>query len=370
MTDIWKHNPWYSIGRIYVDCCTRHSFSRMQLHGLENLPEDGAFILAPNHCGALMDAVVVLLTRRAPIVFGARADIFENKIVASILKFLRILPMVRKRDGIRKVLRNYETIQSATEVLCNDVPFCMFSEGTHRAKHSLLPITKGIFRVASSAAEQIKGKKVYVVPIGIEYGDYFHYRSTVLLSIGRPLDFTEFLAEDRSEADQFLAFRDDLGRRIAEQITWLPDDEDYDTRWAKVEAASRKLKGSLRDKMLARKAIADKVVAGENVEEIESGCKWWKWPLAVLTFPFFILAAILSAPMWITAEILCTRKIKDRAFHNTARYGCKLLGTILMTIIWAIVLFCNLHWLAATAILMYFFHSFSIFYDYLRLLRG
>jgi 1-acyl-sn-glycerol-3-phosphate acyltransferase len=61
--------------------------------GLENINPDDHLIYAPNHQNALMDALAVLFTNKGQPVFLARADIFKKKLVASILFFLKILPV-------------------------------------------------------------------------------------------------------------------------------------------------------------------------------------------------------------------------------------------------------------------------------------
>ena len=110
MNKIYEKNPWYSLLRLYVDRMIESSYSEMQVIGEENIPQDGAVIIAPNHCNTLMDPLVVLRARKEPTVFGARADIFNNKTAAAALRFLRILPMVRKRDGLRNVAKNHDVL--------------------------------------------------------------------------------------------------------------------------------------------------------------------------------------------------------------------------------------------------------------------
>ena len=176
-TRIHRNGHRYRFVHVHGDLCTYLSYRKIQVTGLENVPKDGAVMLAPNHSNALMDAMVILRTRRTPTVFGARADLFGNPVVAKLLTFLKILPMVRKRDGLRNVLRNVDIQEDILEVMEDGVPFCMFAEGTHRAKHSLLPVGKGIFRIAIDAARRFD-KPVYVVPVGLDYSDYFRCRST------------------------------------------------------------------------------------------------------------------------------------------------------------------------------------------------
>ena len=97
----------YSIlRRLWTDGTIRNSYRKTEVHGMENLPEDGALILAPNHCNTLMDALVILRSYRGSTVFGARADMFRKPFIAKLMSFIRILPMVRQRDGLRNVLQN------------------------------------------------------------------------------------------------------------------------------------------------------------------------------------------------------------------------------------------------------------------------
>ena len=79
MKAIYEKDGLYSSLRPVVDWCCRHSYRRFEMHGEENLPEDGALILAPNHTNTLMDALVMLRAYKGPTVFGARADIFKNR---------------------------------------------------------------------------------------------------------------------------------------------------------------------------------------------------------------------------------------------------------------------------------------------------
>ena len=106
---IYEKNLGYSLLRPIVDWCTRHSYRKVEVRGEENIPTDGPVLLAANHCNTLMDALVILRSYKGSTVFGARADMFNNKLIARIMFFLRILPMVRQRDGLRNVLKNVET---------------------------------------------------------------------------------------------------------------------------------------------------------------------------------------------------------------------------------------------------------------------
>ena len=324
MHKIWERDRLYSFLWPYVDVCTKYSYNKAHVRG--TLPSEGAVIIAANHTSTLMDALVILRTRRKPTVFGARADIFAKPAVARILRFLRILPLARLRDGARSVLQNLETFAEIDDVLEHGVPFCLFPEGRHRPMHSLLPIGKGVARIAFTSAGK---RQTYVVPTGIEQGSYFRYRYPSTVTYGEPIDVNAFLKahEGQPEAEIFQAFRDELFQRISALITYLPDDGNYEAAWQAVKPAHKPQKA-----------------------------------LAVLTAPLFLLSALLCLPMWITAETLC-RRAKDHAWNNTIRYGVKLILTPLMLLFWLLVM--PGWWKLLVGVLFLF--SYSFFYDWLNL---
>lgn len=299
---IWQHNRWYAFLRPYVDACTRASYSRIRCSG--ELPGDGAVIISPNHTNTLLDALVVLQSRKAQTVFGARADIFRK--AGKALRFLKILPMARHRDGLAIQRESYGTFDEVEDCLANGVPFCMFPEGRHNPGRELQPLHKGIARIALRSAV---ARKTYIVPSGINYSHFFRYRGAAELTYGEPLDVGAFLS-GIPEEKRTAALLDELTTRMKALVT--PEGPRFHKRW---------------------------------------------WLL-----PFWPLAALLSLPMWLTAEILC-KKITDKAFSNSVRYLVKLVLTPLTLLIWAPVFFLTLPWWAAAGLLVYFLFSYSIFYD-------
>ena len=324
MRNIWDKSLGYQALRAFADPNTRASYNKAHVKG--ELPKDGAVIIAPNHTSTLMDAMVILRTRKAPTVFGARADIFKKPAIAKFLRYIRIVPMARIRDGAQSVLRNLETFAEVDEVLEHGVPFCIFPEGRHRPMHSLLPIGKGVARIAFASAAK---RQTYVVPTGIEHGSFFRYRYPCTVTFGDPIDVNAFLKahEGCTENETFHAFRQELGERIKSLITYIPDDENYEAAW---EAVKPKRKPQP--------------------------------VLAALLSPLFLVAALLCLPMWVTAEILCKRA-KDHAWNNTIRFVVRLFVTPLMLIFWLLVM--PGWWKLLVGVLFLF--SYSFFYDWLNL---
>ena len=335
MADIWSKDRLYAFLRPYVDACTRNSYCRVKMEG--TLPDDGAVIISPNHTNTLMDALVVLMSRKDRTVFAARADIFRKPKVAAILRFLKILPMARSRDTVEEIAHIRTILQEIDGTLDAGVPFCLFSEGTHKPWHSLQPIRKGVARIATDSAAV---RKTYIVPAGIDYSDWFHYRGRVVLRYGKPIDVNALVAShpDLRGKELYAVIQEELYRKMSELILFFPDDENYSSAVAAWEASQPKRP------------------------------RWPKLLLALLLLPLFLVSAVLSLPLWGTAEYLCTR-IKDKAFCNTARYGAKLVGTPIILLLWGLLLGFLCPWYIALPLFCWTFHSYSFFYDWLNLVR-
>lgn len=406
--NIYDKDLGYTILKPIVDWNTKHSYRKIEVTGKENIPTDGAVIIAPNHCNTLMDALVILQAFKDESVFGARADIFNKPFIAKIMTFVRILPMVRQRDGLRNVLKNNETQEIIVDTLENKVRFCMYPEGRHRPAHSLQTLGKGTFRAALAANSKFGDKMpVYIVPTGIEYGDYFRYRSTCLITFGEAINVTEFVKglNVENEVQMIEPLRKELASRMSKLITFIKDDEQLYKKWAltKMLAADKGLRygdfgRSLHKGMLAnREIVAEIEKACENKpEEMENllekvaefDKKRRKKGISIYSFrkknealnavgkafaaliglPYWIFSAIVSSPMWLTYNLLRS-KTRDKAFHNTVGFGVKLaLGTILL-ITYAILAFCLLPWPYALALTLLTIPSYSYFFDYIEGMR-
>ena len=404
---IYEKDWRYSFLRIFwVDWKIRHSYRKEEIRGMENIPTDGALLITPNHCNALMDALAVLSSSKETTVFGARADLFRKPFIAKLMHFVRILPMVRQRDGLRNVLQNNHTQEIIVDILEHDVRFCLFPEGTHRPKHSQLPLGKGASRIALAANSKFgKEKPIYIVPAGLEYGDYFRYRSTCLINYGEAINVTEFLEKNQfeSEPQAIEALKKLIGEKIKELYTYIPDNEDYDAKWAltKMVAIYKTRKGygqfgtSLYDSMLKNREIAAGIEASMNDDpeqmrdllarvtafenkrndkkiSIYSFRKMnpladatGKGLAALLGLPYFIYSALVSLPTWVL-ETIIRNKTKDRAFRNTVSFGVWLaLGLVLLPVYAAIAFSLAPWWLALTLLLLYL-PAYMYIHDYIE----
>ena len=330
----WESHWSYRIMRPYTNWVVRTFLLRLKCRG--QLPKDGALILCPNHTNTLIDPLALLPLIHQRVVFGARQDVFRKPVLNWFIRMAGVLPISRSRDGIREVSNNLETFEDMQESLSRGLPVCMFGEGMHRQMHSLQPIRKGLARLALESAAV---RKTWLVPIGIEYGNWTHFVTTCQVSYGEAIDVNALVEANPQllPADLCKLLQDKIFQGIKEQILYLPDDETYPAAWQQVKAERRRVPYAL--KLLA----------------------------ALVTFPLLLLAALLSFPLPMVAEQIC-KKLKDKAFRNSVRFLVHWAGTPFLTLIWGIIFFCALPWWAALPLTLAALVAFPAFYAWMGLL--
>ncbi len=384
---IQDYDVWYSILRYYVDFVLKLSYRNIRYVGYERVPKDGAIIYAPNHTNALMDALVILAIDRKAKVFVARADIFKKPLLAKIFHFLKIMPIMRMRDGIDEVKKNNETIGKAVDVLRDKVPFCIFPEGTHQTKYSSLPLSKGIFRIAFQAQELMPDMPLYIVPVGMRYGSFFRFRSTVRVQVGEPINVGEYINAHSSMTpqEQMNGMKELLAERMQQTIFYIPNDENYDATYdicaAVVKRQADRLKGDKKGqkprgmdiyfeannktveqiaqlkkqnpevaaRLLKLGNEASQIRKSHNISLSSVSIKYPFWSrvlkflVLLVKLPYNIPVTILTLPIKLICAFLFT-KLKDYAFRNSVRYLVNLVMWPILMIIYSIVTFALLPW--------------------------
>ena len=412
---IYEWNWAYWFFKPYVMLMYRLSYGRREYHGLEKIPVNQPIIYAPNHTSALMDAMSVLDIDTSAKVFVARADMFKNPLFAKILFFLRIMPIHRIRDGRSSLKNNEEIIQESVEVLRNNVPFVIAPEGTHRPMHNLLPLGKGIFRIALLANEELNkpqpdldsARQVHIVPVGLEYGHFFRYRTSLLCQIGDPINVTQYVADNPDKEQPVLMneLKELLEEGLKELILYIPDDDDYTATWELCGLSAHNrikqmglCKRSLKDRLQANRqtvqlVLEKKEIAPEEskhmLEEIARFAQkrrqkrismtsvanpaplvalLTRIPLLILLFPYFVACTVPALPTLFLTWFICS-KMEDRAFHNSVRYIITMVLWTLTVIIAIPLLFILLPWPLSLLLLLLGLPAPFFFYQYNKWFR-
>jgi 1-acyl-sn-glycerol-3-phosphate acyltransferase len=235
MSEIYHNSFFYLLGKKYVLWTFKQYYDEFIVLGKENIISDGPVIYAPNHLNALMDALAILSLPplKQPKVYLSRADLFYlSPVIVNFLRFAKLMPAFRIRDGYENLGKNKESFDAANQVLMNDAAMCIMPEGNQGTEKNIRPLVKGIFRIAFNAQEVMPaGKSVKIVPVGIDLGDYIKMGKHMIVNIGKPLDVSVYMPlYQENPAKAINQIKDDLKTAI-EGLTLHLDSKEYYECW-------------------------------------------------------------------------------------------------------------------------------------------
>ncbi len=389
--DDWALDYW--LLQQYAKFCFRIYFRKVEIVNRHNIPLNQPLILAPNHQNALIDAMVLVCNLPFQSVFLARADIFKGKRMTKFLTFLNIMPIYRIRDGIENVKRNDVVFEKTIKILLNrKSPLGLFAEGNHGDKRRLRPLVKGLFRIAFLTQETLKDQPgVKILPIGIDYGHYQNFRTTIFVNIGKPVEVSEYYKSwTENPVIGVNELKETFASALSKQMIDIQTEEYYDLYMNLREIFNGDMKALLGidDNSLAAGFAADKEMITILNKELEIHPEYIKdlnplvikyqedvrkaglrdWVLKKNGYPLtgLILAALAKiillpvylfgflnnyVPYWFVASK--TKNIKDTQFHSSVKY---VLGMVVFPV-WYIILAGILAFLALPIwiILLYIF---------------
>ena len=196
------------------------SHKRITVIDSSKIPRNKPLIFAPNHQNALMDPLAVLCTNFTQPVWLARADIFNLNATRPILRFMKIMPVYRIRDGKENLGMNETIFSQVIEVLENKKSLALFPEAAHSGKRQMLAHKKAIPRIAFLAEEKNNfNLKLQIVPVGIYYSHYWHFNRELIVHYGDAIEVDRYqkeYQENSFQATQLL--RADIEKRVEQLI--------------------------------------------------------------------------------------------------------------------------------------------------------
>ncbi|MDQ0058214.1 lysophospholipid acyltransferase family protein [Paenibacillus harenae] len=149
---------------------------RVEARGTENIPADGAVVLASNHLSVLDPPTVGIKIRRK-VHFMAKEELFKIPVFGSLIRSFGAFPV--KRGGVSK-----DAIKSAITLLKEGNVLGIFPEGTRNSQEGMAKKGASMIAIRSGAA---------VVPVAI-IGKYSLFRKMVVC-YGKPIDLKPFIEE-------------------------------------------------------------------------------------------------------------------------------------------------------------------------------
>ncbi|MEX1182044.1 MAG: lysophospholipid acyltransferase family protein [Gemmatimonadota bacterium] len=159
-------------------------------HSVERLGEPvpaGPVLVVANHPNALLDPLVIFRVAGRPTRPLAKAPLFEQRFVGTLLRGMGGLPVYRAQDDASLMHRNDDTFRGAIAALRDGEAVQIYPEGRSHSEPSLVPMRTGAARIALGAeAESGWTLGLRIVPIGLTYERKSSFRGRVIAMIGEP----------------------------------------------------------------------------------------------------------------------------------------------------------------------------------------
>ncbi len=377
---IHKRTLGYFLFRNHTNLLWNVFFRRISVEGKHNIPKNEATIFAVNHQNTLMDALAVLFAMKGQPVFMARADIFNNKTAAKFLRFIKIIPIFRIRDGIKNLANNDKSFDEAVATLQDRERLVLYPEGSHLGEHRLRSMKKGIARIAFQAEKQNDFKLgLKIVPTGVDYSHYVNFRSNLLINYGKPIEVARYKElYEQNEQKAMTQLMEDVRQAIIPQMLHIDAGSDYEaveyaTRLAYAQAKTNKTVKTHLHKIQLQQKVADKLLemkerANTEFANITQSALLVKkalkkqnlrpWVLtkerySIFGIVFNLLMLLVFLPLFVAGTIYnavpfflpvyLSKGVKDRQFKSTFRF---VIGEVIITIlylIYAVILFTTLN---------------------------
>jgi 1-acyl-sn-glycerol-3-phosphate acyltransferase len=192
----------YTLVRSLMRLVAHLYFVDIQSMGLEQVPRKGPLLIAANHPGSLLDAILLSMLVPRRINYLAKSDLFRFPLVAAIFRSLGVIPVYRvgQAGGER---RNEDAFQRAYEVLEDGGCVGIFPEGRNSPRRQIAEIRTGGARIALEA-EARNGYRLglRLVPVGVNFESRELFLSSVFLCFDEPLAMSDYSFSHLNNPDQ------------------------------------------------------------------------------------------------------------------------------------------------------------------------
>jgi len=156
---------------------------RLEVQGLENVPKDNAYIVAPNHLSTLDPPMIASILPR-PVAFMAKKELFANPFMRWWLDWLGSFAVDREKLSV-------STIKTVLTIKKTDWVFGIFPQGTRQEPGIVSNITKGF----ASLAKQTKCGILPIGFIGTHEARYMPFSGKIVIKIGELIPYSDNVEE-------------------------------------------------------------------------------------------------------------------------------------------------------------------------------
>lgn len=212
----------YALLRAVAGLALRWYYSDIQVIGADRIPQRRPILLVVNHPNALVDALLIGWVMPRRVLITAKATLFANPLAGSLLRRLGVVPLRRSSDELAgteagsalDAARNNQTFEAVHDALRVGGCVLIFPEGRSLDEPALLPLKTGAARMALHSQDTGEAHGLTILPIGLAFEQKETPRSRVLVTVGEPIDVTEWVATNASEPRRVERLTDDIATRL------------------------------------------------------------------------------------------------------------------------------------------------------------
>ena len=185
--------------KTFLSLGLRTFFRKVEVTGLDNVPQDKGGILIAWHPNGLVDPALMFTFFPRQLVFGARHGLFRWPILGWLMQQLGTVPIYRGQDLNGMPLEqqrelNQQSLDQLAQRIVDGSYSALFPEGISHDAPFIQQLKTGAARIFCAArAQASEGKMPVVIPVGLHYDCKHRFRSSVLIHFHPPLTFSETL---------------------------------------------------------------------------------------------------------------------------------------------------------------------------------
>ncbi len=175
----------------------RAFFRKVEITGIEHVPDDGSGIVVAWHPNGLVDGFLILTCCPQPVVFGARHGLFSIPLLGYLLRSLGTVPLYRAQDADPSTPeRNRREANTAALNHMADAALdhfvAVFPEGVTHDAPQPQQLRSGAARLWLMTRERAAAGQgcPVILPVGLHYDKKHAFRSRALVAFHPPIDLT------------------------------------------------------------------------------------------------------------------------------------------------------------------------------------
>jgi glycerol-3-phosphate O-acyltransferase / dihydroxyacetone phosphate acyltransferase len=371
-------------------------FRKIYLHNRQGVKPNTPVLIAANHPTAFIDPIFFTTFFAPPVYNMTRGDIFRKPFFRKLLESCNMFPVFRLRDGYQERDRNDEVFEYCQNKLLNRVTVNIFVEGEHHMDKRVLPLQKGIARIAFGTYARHKLDDLQVVPVGCNYIYGDHIRDEAKIIVGDPLYIKDYwptyeqnpnlainqLCKDILKSLKSICYHieDRADDVLAEQLlslcrndnpaSFLPVIEHHASLFQKEKDVLNRLnemaeseKNALRERVTTYFSALENAGISDEALTHPEHAKPERFLLLLPIAPIALLGYVLGFPVRYLVFRVARKTVKKREFYTSVLMGMTvLIGGFYFSLMFFTGLMTGASWLVTLALLLPILAWVSVFW--------